>query len=197
MKKLIIIQSVLIFTILSCVSELYAQDIQVKKTNSIILEMGYAFNGTGDIVGTCIAAEYGKYLIPKLKISGLIESMSFLSQDNSLLQSSYLTGFGIHGYYDLIDIQILRFQIGTGVLYRNWKWIYATGEKSSFGNSDGFSLSPSSYGSFKNQTVGYTISVGSIIDINKTLGLSIRGLYQNDSKGNNTVSARIGFDFKF
>jgi len=197
MKNLIINQIFLIITIATCVTDLSAQDKPVKRTNSIIIEAGYAFTGTGDIDGSCIAAEYGKYVISKLKVSGLIESMNFLRQDNSFLRSSSLTGIGIHGYYDLIDFNFLKFQIGTGIIYRNWTWIYATGENCSFVSSDGFTLLPSSHDSYKNNTVGYTISVGTLIELNKIVGLNIRGLYQNDTKGDNTVSARIGLNFKF
>ncbi len=183
--------------VMCCFENIQSQDTKNNKINSIIIESGYAFTGTGDMHGSFIATEYGRYIISKVKISGRIENMNFLSQENSLLQSSSLIGVGIHGYYDIMDLKRLKFQIGTGILHRNWKWVYATGENSSFRNSDGFSLSPSSFDSYTNNTFGYSISIGSIININETFGISVRGLYQNDTKGDNTVSARIGINFRF
>ncbi|MDX9883988.1 MAG: hypothetical protein RBS73_18155 [Prolixibacteraceae bacterium] len=60
--------------------------------------------------------------------------------------------------------------------------------------SDGL---PSSYQMDYLNAVGYTISIGGILQLKEKLALSLRSVYQNDSNGDTTFFIRMGLLVEF
>jgi hypothetical protein len=182
---------------------LLAQDKDEEIKNSWRSEYGYAFTGSGDLSGYCVYNEYSRKLSDRFKISPAIGIMNFqhnsidnFDNSNSLLQNANSKSFEVAGYLTQQIFDLFGFEIGLGGLFRNWEWIYATGDNASFGTDD-FHLEPSEYGTLTNNSFGYSISMGVQIDLNKQLGLNLRGVYQNDSNSDNAVTARLGINFGF
>lgn len=180
-----------------------AQDNDKEIKNSWRSEYGYAFTGSGDLNGYCVYNEYSRLLTDRFKISPSFGIMNFqhnsidnFDNSNSLFQNANARSIELTGYFTQKILNLIGFEIGLGGLYRNWEWIYATGDNASFGTDD-FHLEPSEYGTITNNTIGYTVSIGLQIDLSKQLGLSFRGVYQNDSNSDNAVTGRLGLNFGF
>lgn len=58
-------------------------------------------------------------------------------------------------------------------------------------------LGPGSFGDFYKTAPGYTVSLGVVFKTGQNLSFNIRGVYQNDTNGDNSVTARFGLNFGF
>jgi len=197
-------KSKIIFTaILVLWGQLLFSQIQEKQyANNWRSEYGYAFTGTGDLNGYCIYNEYVRVISSKFKIAPAIGIMHFHRNDtemdntNILLQNADSRSLELAGYFTPSISNSFGLEIGIGTFIRNWRWIYATGPNSSF-VSDELFLDPSSYATKKNNSFGYSISIGLQAKITEQIGLSLRGVYQNDQNADNSVSARLGMNIGF
>jgi hypothetical protein len=176
----------------------FSQVIQDNR-NTLRIETGTAFTGSGDLSGFCIYNEYSRWIGKRLTLSPAFGFINFYSNDNQdilLLQNANCLSVELASYYYPIMRDRFSVEIGLGGYYRNWHWIYATGPDQSF-SKEGLSLGPDSYASQLVNGIGYSISIGTLIDLNETIGFNLRGVYQNDTNGDNALTARIGLNIKF
>jgi len=102
----------------------------------------------------------------------------------SISGSSYSQNFDESKYQICIET-------GLGLYVRRWHRIYATGEFGGFSSPD-LQLGSGSHGDYYKTAPGYTVSVGTILKVSNRTGISLRGVYQNDTNGDNSVTARMG-----
>lgn len=167
--------------------------------NQLKIESGYAFTGSGDLNGYCIYNEYSRILGERFKIAPSIGFLNFSNSDYSdidLLENVDCISLDLTGYYIPFKRDRFNIEIGLGTYFRNWNWIYATGPDVYF-SSLRLRLDPSSHAELKTKSVGYIISIGTGINISEIIGLSFRGVYQNDLNSDNSLTARVGFNIKF
>ena len=115
---------------------------------------------------------------------------------NSLLSNANTRSLNITAYYNLINFGFLKFETGLGSYFRKWDWIYATGTITSLSINE-ITIPPSTYAQLSNYCVGYAVSIGLSFELNKIVSLNLRGVYQNDNNGDNSVTARLGINTKF
>jgi hypothetical protein len=193
---------ILIFSVLVLSQELlFAQS--AHKRNILRVESGYSFTGLGDISGYCVYNEYSRIFGEKIKISSAIGVMNFFDEDydNSynnlvLLQNANCKTLEFTGYYYPLKLNRFILETGVGCLYRNWHWIFMTGPDQSY-SVMGLNIDPSSYANKFINSLGYTISTGTIIEISSIIALNLRCVYQNDLAGINTIMGRVGLNLKF
>lgn len=175
---------------------LTAQTIELQKKSSIVIEAGYAIGVDGNnTAGRLLAAQYGKYLKPKFKLAGTVEGIMLNAKDtSSILRSANSLVCGINGFYDLLQYERFKLQVGAGFAYRNWSLSYRTGNGTSFSRGD-FELEESSVGTLKENSIGFSFSAGMVMKLSKRLDLTLRGFVQNDNKGHNIGSIRMGLNF--
>ena len=171
--------------------------------NSVRLESGYAFTGSGDLSGYCIYNEYNRTLGKNFKISPSVGILNFFGNifdnvynKNLYLQSANCISLDLTGYYDLFIPNHLIFECGLGGYLRNWHWIYATTNDQVL-IVNGKTVGPGSYFYENINSPGYTVSLGVLIRISNRIDLSFRGVYQNDDNGDNSVTARGGLCLGF
>jgi hypothetical protein len=175
----------------------YSQDLDESK-NQIRIETGYAFTGSGDLNGFCFYNEYQRSVGNRFKIAPGIGVLTFFydfldntSDHSILLINANCISLDLTGYYYPVKTDYLDLEAGLGFYVRDWHWIYATGPNLSYSSRD-LNLGPNSHGDYFKTAPGYTISVGTILKISNRTGISIRGVYQNDTNGDNSVTARVG-----
>jgi hypothetical protein len=175
----------------------YCQDSDESK-NSIRVEAGYAFTGSGDLNGFCFYNEYQRSAGNRFKIAPGIGILTFFydwldntSDHSILLINANCISLDLTGYYYPVRNDYFDIEAGLGVYVRDWHWIYATGQDISYSSKD-LTLGPDSHGDYFKTAPGYTVSVGTILKIGSRTGISIRGVYQNDTNGDNSVTARVG-----
>jgi hypothetical protein len=182
---------------------LFSQILEKQSVNNWRSEYGLAFTGTGDLFGYCVYNEYVRVVSNKFKIAPAIGIMSFHRNDtendntNNLLRHADSRSLEFAGYFAPSISNSFGLEIGIGTFFRNWQWIYATGPNTSFPVSDNLHLNPSSYATKMNNSIGYSISIGFQTRITDLIGLSLRGVYQNDNNSDNSVSARLGMNIGF
>jgi hypothetical protein len=166
--------------------------------NNIRIEAGYAFTGSGDLNGFCFYNEYLRSVGSRFKIAPGIGILTFFYDflDNSsdysnLLMNANCVSLDLTGYYYPIKLKNIDIETGLGIYIRDWHWIYATGPDISY-RVRGLTIPPDSHADIFVNSPGYTVSIGSIVKITNRAGISIRGVYQNDMNGDNSVTARIG-----
>lgn len=181
---------------------MFSQDYNQSVT-SVRIESGYAFTGSGDLEGYFISNEYGLFIgdhfrigpaISFIKYSGIQYDM--ISGEGFLMQSADCIGFDFTCYFYPLKTNTFDFEAGIGAYIRNWHWIYATGPDVSY-SSARLNLGPGSFGDFYKTAPGYTVSLGVVFKTGQNLSFNIRGVYQNDTNGDNSVTARFGLNFGF
>jgi hypothetical protein len=176
----------------------FSQTNQVKK-NTFRIESGSAFTGSGDLTGYCFYNEYSRWVGERITISSAFGFLNFSNNDNTdilLYQNANCKSVEIAGYFYPIKRKVFSFEVGIGGYFRNWKWIYATGTNQYF-FKEGISLGPQSYASQVVNGIGYSFSIGTTLNLNETIGFNLRGVFQNDSNGDNAITARLGLNIKF
>lgn len=171
--------------------------------NSLRLESGYAFTGSGDLSGYCIYNEYNRTLGKNFKISPSVGILYFFGNvfdnvynKNLYLQSANCISLDLTVYYEFFITNRLILECGLGGYLRNWHWIYATTNDQIL-IVNGNTVGPGSYYFEHINSPGYTVSAGVLIKISNRLDLSFRGVYQNDDNGDNSVTARGGLCLGF
>jgi hypothetical protein len=175
----------------------YSQDFDVSK-NQIRLETGYAFTGSGDLNGFCFYNEYQRSVGNRFKIAPGIGILTFFydflnstSDYSVLLINANCISLDLTGYYYPLKTEQFDIEAGLGFYVRDWHWIYATGPDVSYSSRD-LNLEPNSHGDYFKTAPGYTVSIGTLLKISNRTGITIRGVYQNDTNGDNSVTARVG-----
>jgi hypothetical protein len=175
----------------------YSQDFDGSK-NQIRIETGYAFTGSGDLNGFCFYNEYQRSVGNRFKIAPGIGILTFFydwldntSDHSILLINVNCISLDLTGYYYPVQTNNFDIEAGLGLFLRNWHRIYATGPNLSYSSRD-LNLGPNSHGDYFKTAPGYTVSIGTILKISNRIGISLRGVYQNDTNGDNSVTARIG-----
>lgn len=195
MKKIILTVGILLAINTGVI---FSQSIQSNK-NILRIESGSAFTGSGDIYGFCFYNEYSRLIGNRFKISpslGLLNFYNDVNQDISLAVSSNALSFELAGYYLPIKRDRFAIELGLGGYYRNWQWTYATGDNQYY-LREGLTLGPNSYAAQTRKGLGYSVSIGTGIEITEILGINLRAVYQIDTNGDNALSGRIGLNIKF
>ncbi len=194
-------KTLLMFLLTAWVSHsLYAQQAGEvpEKKNIWRTEIGTAFTGTGDLRGSTMYVEYGRYLTSRFRASPAVGVWLFQRNDENsgLFQSAMAKSFDLTGYYEFALFGPVKAEVGAGGFARTWNWAYATGPISGLRRGD-FNLGPGSYGTIAENTVGYTLSAGVLAGLNQTIGWNARATLQNDTGGNTALTARVGFNIRF
>lgn len=198
MKNLILLTTCLLL----CGQPLFSQTTGKNVTNYWCTEYGYAFTGSGDISGYSLHSEYGWAFSEKFKIAPAIGVMNFhqntieTDKKNILLKNANARSLELMGYVTPAITNRLGFELGFGSFVRHWRWIYATGPLSGYGSGD-IHLGSSDYATAATTGVGYSISIGFMLKVSGHIGLSLRGVYQNDTNYDNAVTARLGLNIGF
>jgi len=179
----------------------YSQNIEESK-NQIRIETGYAFTGSGDLNGFCFYNEYSQSVGNRFKIAPGIGILTFFydfldntSDHSILLMNANCISLDLTGYYYPVKTDHFDIETGLGFYIRDWHWIYATGPDISY-RTRGLIIPPDSHADIFVNAPGYTVSIGTILKINSRFGISIRGVYQNDTNGDNSVTARVGVNIR-
>jgi hypothetical protein len=187
--------------LLLSVGSTYSQNPENEK-NQIRIEAGYAFTGSGDLNGFCFYNEYLRSVGNRFKIAPGIGILTFFydfldntSDHSVLLMNANCVSLDLTGYYYPLKLKNLDIETGLGFYIRDWHWIYATGPDISY-RTRGLIIPPDSHADIFVNSPGYTVSIGTILKINSRFGISIRGVYQNDINGDNSVTARMGVNIK-
>jgi hypothetical protein len=166
--------------------------------NQIRIEAGYAFTGSGDLNGFCFYNEYSRSVGSRFKIAPGIGVLTFFydfldntSDHSILLMNANCVSLDLTGYYYPVKTDHFDIETGLGFYIRDWHWIYATGPDISF-RTRGLTIPPNSHADIFVNAPGYTVSVGAVVKISDRAGISVRGVYQNDTNGDNSVTARVG-----
>jgi len=166
--------------------------------NQIRIEAGYAFTGSGDLNGFCFYNEYSRSVGSRIKIAPGIGILTFFydfldntSDHSILIMNANCISLDLTGYFYPVKRKNFDIETGLGFYIRDWHWIYATGPDISF-RTRGLTIPPDSHADIFVNSPGYTVSIGAIFKITNRTGISIRGVYQNDLNGDNSVTARVG-----
>lgn len=196
-KTLIIIGFIFLIT-----GSANSQELNESKSQ-IRIEAGYAFTGSGDLNGFCFYNEYQRSVGNRFKIAPGAGILTFFydfldntSDYSNLLMSANCVSLDLTGYYYPVRTKNFDIETGLGFYIRNWHWIYATGPDISF-RTRGLIIPPDSHADVFVNSPGFTVSIGTILKINSLLGISVRGVYQNDINGDNSVTARVGVSIRF
>jgi hypothetical protein len=193
MKTRIIFTTILVL----CGQLLFSQTQDKQNVNLWRSEYGYAFTGSGDLNGYCMYNEYARVISNKFKVAPAIGIMNFhRNETDHLLRHANSRSFELAGYFTPAVSSILGLEFGMGIFYRNWRWIYATGPETGY-SIDDLQLDPSSYATRTTNSIGYSASIGFHIRFTDIVGLTLRGVYQNDQNADNSVTARLGVNIGF
>ncbi len=148
-------------------------------------------------------SEYAWAFSGKFKLAPSIGVMNFhrnqVNTDddtNILLQNANARSLELMGYFTPAITNRFGLELGLGSFIRNWRWIYATGPYSGYSSGDIY-IGSSDYASATTTGIGYSVSIGIKQKITHHIGISLRGVYQNDNNYDNTVSLRLGLNLGF
>ena len=185
---------ILLFYYLALSTLAIGQDSETQ--NSIRTEYGVARTGSGDLPGYTLYVEYARSIADRLTIGPAIGVLNFSAVHSTLYRQSYARSIDLTFYYYPIKGDFFKLELGAGVLYRNWQFHIATGPNLGYTDSD-ISVEPSSFGSYSKNTIGYTVSAGTIFTLSRIVDMPLRIVLQNDSNADLTLSARIGLRVNF
>jgi hypothetical protein len=168
-----------------------------KRSNFVRLEGGYAYTGSGDVSGTTYNAEIGRQLLNRLSGALGVGYMSFRgNRDSDIIPNAKAISLDLHGYVDIFNDEEFDIEVGGGGFIRNWQWSYTTAPNVGL-SVKGIYVAPGSSEELRYNSVGYSASIGVKAKIARNLKLTVRGVYQNDSQGDNALSARGGLIITF
>ena len=166
--------------------------------NSLRLEAGYAFTGSGDLEGFCFYNEYIRSIGKRFGVGPGIGFLNFFRDDQDdltagieVLHSANCLSFDLTGYFYPVTTPKFDLVAGLGLNVRKWHWIYATGPDQ-MASVRGTTVGPGSYFDDYVTAPGYTVSIGTMLKISYRMGFSVRGVYQNDTNGDNSATVRFG-----
>ena len=166
--------------------------------NSLRLETGYAFTGSGDLDGFCYYNEFIQPLTTWFSVAPSIGFYSFFNEDEEIdfVEDVKSAGLDLTGYFYPVRTDIFDLEAGLGFYVRRWHWVVATGPDVEYSSSE-LHLSGGSHGDFFVAAPGYTVSLGAIMKTGPRTGISIKGVYQNDTRGIVVATARAGLKISF
>ncbi len=174
----------------------FTQDLEYRM-NSIRIETGYAFTGSGDLEGYCFYNEFSLPVGNRFNIAPAIGFLDFFRNDTEIqfLEDARCISLDLTGYFYPVKTKYFDIEAGLGLYVRRWHRIYATGEFGGFSSPD-LQLGSGSHGDYYKTAPGYIVSVGTILKVSNRTGISLRGVYQNDTNGDNSVTARVGVNIR-
>jgi hypothetical protein len=186
--KTFMITGLLFFSIGSAFSQAFDES-----RDQIRIEAGYAFTGSGDLEGFCFYNEYSRSVGNRFRIAPAIGFLDFFRNDTEIqfLEDARCISLDLTGYFCPVKTEYFDIEAGLGLYIRRWHRIYATGDLGGYSSPD-LQLDSNSHDDYFKTAPGYTISIGTIMKISNRMGISIRGVYQNDINGDNSVTARVG-----
>ena len=166
--------------------------------NSLRLETGYAFTGSGDIDGFCYYNEFIQPLTGWFSVAPSIGFYSFFNNDEEieLLKDIKAAGLDLTGYFYPVRTDVFDLEAGLGFYVRRYHWVVATGPDVQY-NSTELQLGGGSHGDYIVAAPGYTVSLGAIMKTSPRTGISLKGVYQNDTKGIVVATVRAGLNISF
>ena len=166
--------------------------------NSLRIETGYAFTGSGDLDGFCYYNEFIQPLNSWFSVAPSIGFYSFFNEDEEIefVEDVKSAGLDITGYFYPVRTDIFDLEAGLGFYVRRWHWVVATGPDVEYSSSE-LHLAGSSHGDFFVAAPGYTVSLGAIMKTSPRTGISLKGVYQNDTRGIVVATARAGLNISF
>lgn len=185
--------ALLLFTTTS----LFSQE-NVEGISAIRIEAGYAFTGSGDLSGFCYYNELVQPLGSWFSLAPAIGFYSFFRDDEDikLLKDVKSTGLDLTGYFYPVRTDIVDLEAGLGFYVRRWHWVVATGPEVQYVSTD-IQLPEGSHGDYFVAAPGYTVSLGTVMKANSRTSISIKGVYQNDTRGIVVATARAGLNIWF
>ena len=197
MKKYWLLSVLLLTITLSFAQE---QNQEILKKNLWRTEYGSAFAGNGDLQGYSVYNEYARILSNKFRIGASFGYMNFPEKypNESLHRSSSARSLEFTGYYTPKIWQIIQLEAGAGAAYRNWRWMYVTGPNTTY-HSNELTLRESSIGQVVENSIGFTLSLGLIINVNDYLAVNARtgGQIGIGLKSTSASMSRRGFNIRF
>ena len=166
--------------------------------NSLRIETGYAFTGSGDLDGFCYYNEFIQPLTSWFSVAPSIGFYSFFNEDEEIefVEDVKSAGLDLTGYFYPVRTDIFDLEAGLGFYVRRWHWVVATGPDVEYSSSE-LHLSGASHGDFFVAAPGYTVSLGVNMKTGPRTGISIKGVYQNDTRGIVVATARAGLNISF
>lgn len=166
--------------------------------NTLRIEAGYAFTGSGDLDGFCYYNEFIQPVTNWLSVAPAIGFYSFYNKDEEIdfVEDVKSAGLDITTYFYPVRTNIFDLEAGFGFYVRRWHWVVATGPDVEYSSTE-LHLSGSSHGDFFVAAPGYTVSLGAVMKATSRTNISIRGVYQNDTKGIVVATARAGLNISF
>ncbi len=166
--------------------------------NSLRLETGYAFTGSGDIDGFCYYNEFIQPLTSWFSVAPSIGFYSFFNNDVDidLLKDIKAAGLDLTGYFYPVRTDVFDLEAGLGFYVRRYHWVVATGPDVQYHSTE-LQLGGGSHGDYIVAAPGYTVSLGAIMKTGPRSGISLKGVYQNDTRGIVVATARAGLNISF
>lgn len=166
--------------------------------NSLRLETGYAFTGSGDIDGFCYYNEFIQPLTSWFSVAPSIGFYSFFNNDEDidLLKDIKAAGLDLTGYFYPVRTDVFDLEAGLGFYVRRYHWVVATGPDVQYSSTE-LQLGGGSHGDYIVAAPGYTVSLGAIMKTSPRTGISLKGVYQNDTKGIVVATVRAGLNISF
>ncbi|GEM_PF-4200535 len=180
-----------------------------EKKNSWRTLAGYAFFGGGDISGLGVVNEYTRYLTPHIKVGPNFKfsSAKFINryksglnfqEDDFLGRQANIFEIGLMGYYEYMNPSRTGLELGLGVFYRNLQHTITTGPYTTYEDlSTGLLLGFSEVAEYSENTVGFNVYIGFVIQAGNTISLNLGGLVQSDTGGNTGFGALGGLSIRF
>ena len=166
--------------------------------NSIRFETGYAFTGSGDIDGFCYYNEFIQPLTTWFSVAPSIGFYSFFNNDEDidLLTDIKAAGLDLTGYFYPVRTDVFDLEAGLGFYVRRYHWVVATGPDVQYHSTE-LQLGGGSHGDYIVAAPGYTVSLGATMKTSPRTGISLKGVYQNDTRGIVVATVRAGLNISF
>jgi len=167
---------------------------------------GFSLYGGGDVTGFTLVNEYLRYLTPHIKVGPNIKFSSAnrirryktglnLQEDDFLLVHANIYEVGGMGYYEYLNPDRNGLEIGVGVFYRHLQNTIATGPNTEYIGV--IRVPESAIGQYGENTVGFNVYLGFIVNISQAINLNLGGLVQGDTEGNGGFGAFGGLTVAF
>ena len=166
-------------------SELVYSQTNDSKKNLLRFETGYIIQKPDGLTGHCFNYEYSRLIGGKFKISPSIGytnlryyALEKINQDRVTNVNN--TNFELTGYYTPVEIfKLIKFEIGLGGYFSNKHTMTANNDYIVSTPSGPVGVSAGYY--LHDQDIfGYLLSLGTLVNLNKTLDLNLRGIYLHE-----------------
>ena len=173
----------------------------VNRPSALILEIGPAFSGTGDLSGRVASLEYSRQLNSLLGIGVNLHLASFPGGPfNGTFWSVYkCRGFEFNAYLYPFDkkSQLRGFFLSPGFHFRHWDEFYKTGPNTSAFISPDINMGPNTELTTRGRYFGYNVSAGYTFSLSGLIFGQVKACLQNDTEGNIVSGIRFGAGMNF